>query len=160
MESAIDTTVESQEQGLEAAGIQLPTVLQEAIFQQGVDAAEGAIAQSGIYQQMGEQVAGLVLAVLSFVVALLIALLILFIIGKVTDLANKVPVVKGVNRFAGFFAGGFLGFVLVWLIFMLVGVMSGTQLGQLMLTAIQGSPFLSALYNDNLLLKLIVLFFN
>lgn len=159
MESAVDATVASQEQSLEAAGIQLPEVLQQAIFEKGVNAAEGAIAQTGVYQQMGDQVAGIILAVLSFVVALLIALLIVFTIGKVTDLANKIPVVKGINRFLGFFAGGFLGFIIVWLLFMLIGIVSGTELGQSMLGQIQDNSFLSALYNDNLLLKLIVQFF-
>ena len=159
METAVDSAVDSQAQSLEAAGIHLPEILQEAIFEKGVDAAEGAIAQTGIYQQMGDQVAGIVLAVISFVIALVIALLILFVIGKVTDLANKIPVIKGINRFFGFFAGGFLGFVLVWLIFMLIGIMSGTSLGQLLLEQIQENQFLSVLYNDNLLLEIIVQFF-
>lgn len=158
MDTAIDSTVQSQEQGLEAAGIHLPDVLQELLFEKTVDAAQGAIAQTGVYQQLGDQVAGIVVTVLSFVIALVIALLIVFIIGKMTDLANKIPVVKGFNRVLGFFAGIFLGFVIVWILFMLVGVMSGTALGQNVLVAILENPFLTSLYNENLLLKIIVQF--
>lgn len=159
-ENAIDTTVEAQEERLQDSGIQLPSVLSELIFEKGVDKAEESVAATGIYQYLGGQVADIVIAVISFVLALVVALVIVFIIGKVTDLANKVPVLGGINRFGGFLAGGFLGFVIVWLVFMLVGIMSGTQLAQLMLTEIQENPFLSAMYNDNLLLKVIVYFMN
>lgn len=159
VESAVDATVESQEQQLEASGIHLPEVLQEVFFESGVNKVEDAVAQTGVYEQLGAQMSDIVLAVISFVIALLIALLVVFIIGKITDLANKVPVLGGANRFIGFLAGGFLGFVIVWLIFMIVGIMSGTQLAQLILEEVQKNVFLSALYNDNLLLKVIVQFF-
>lgn len=158
MEGAMDSAVANQEQSLEATGIQLPNVLHQLVFETGVEKVEETVSQSGIYQQMGDQIAGVVLAVISFVIALILALVIVAIIGKITDLANKIPVLGGVNRFVGFFAGGFLGFVIVWLVFMVVGVMSGTQLAQLILTQIQDNVFLSALYNDNLLLKIIIQF--
>ena len=157
-ENAVDEAAQNQAQNLEDAGIHLPEVLADAIFEKSVDATQGAIAQSGAYQQLGDQVAGMLLMVLSFVVALVLALIVVFIIGKITDLANKIPVVKGANRFFGFLAGILLGFVVVWLMFMLIGVMSGSHLGQLALADIRSNVFLSALYDDNFLIKIILQF--
>lgn len=155
---AATSAVENQS-GTLSEGSGLPDVLWEQLIRTGLEKTETAISQSGIYQQIGDQLAEIVLTIISFLAALTIALIIVHIIGKVTDLANKVPVLGGVNRFIGFIAGIVLGFIAVWFIFLIIGILSGTQLGQILLTEIDKNVFLSALYNDNLLLKLLLYFF-
>lgn len=155
---AATSAVESKGDVL-SEGSGLPNVLCEQLIRTGLEKTETAISQSGIYQQIGDQLAGIVLTIISFLIALTIALIIVHVIGKVTDFANKVPVLGGVNRLIGFFAGIVLGFIAVWFMFLIIGILSGTQLGQVLLTEIDKNIFLSALYNDNLLLKLLLYFF-
>lgn len=157
--SGAATSVVENQAGTLSEGSGLPDVLWEQLICTGLEKTETAISQSGIYQQIGDQLAGVVLTIISFLIALTIALIVVHIIGKVTDLANKVPVLGGVNRFIGFIAGIVLGFITVWFIFLIFGILSGTQLGQVLLTEINKNVFLSALYNDNLLLKLLLYFF-
>ena len=157
-EAAVDNAAANQEQSLEDAGILLPDVLKDLVFEKGTQAAQDALIESGVYEQLAAQLTDMVLMVMAYAIALIIALIIVFIIGKLTDLANKAPVIKGPNRVIGFFAGGFLGLVAVWILFMIIGVMSGSDLGKLAMAQIQANPFLEALYNDNLLLKLVVEF--
>lgn len=154
-ETAVDSAISNQKEGLEAAGISLPDVLEKHIFEKGVQGAEHAVADTGIYEQAGDQMAGIVIAVVSFLVALIFACIVVWLIGKATDVVNKIPIIKGINRFLGFFAGGFEGFIIVWLFFMLVSIISGSQLGQHLMQNINDSEFLAFLYNHNAVLAIV-----
>lgn len=154
-ETAVDSAISNQKEGLEAAGISLPDVLEKHIFEKGVQGAEPAVADTGIYEQAGDQMAGIVIAVVSFLVALIFACIVVWLIGKATDVVNKIPIIKGINRFLGFFAGGFEGFIIVWLFFMLVSIISGSQLGQHLIHNINDSEFLAFLYNHNAVLAIV-----
>ncbi len=154
-ETAVDSAISNQKEGLEAAGISLPDVLEKHIFEKGVQGAEHAVADTGIYEQAGDQMAGIVIAVVSFLVALIFACIVVWLIGKATDVVNKIPIIKGINRFLGFFAGGFEGFIIVWLFFMLVSIISGSQLGQHLIQNINDSEFLAFLYNHNAVLAIV-----
>ena len=155
VETAAENTVESQQQGLESAGIHLPAALQKVLVKEGVSSAENTVSQSGIYDRTGEWMAGIIISVLAFLIALLIAAIIVGLIGKATDVVNHIPLIGGVNRFLGFFAGGFQGVILVWLLFALLSIMSVTSTGGVLTDSIEKNTFLSLLYQHNLVLSIL-----
>ena len=103
--------------------------------------------------------ADVIVGILAFLIALLLAVIIVWIIGKATDIVNKIPVIKGINRFLGIFAGALQGFIVVWLLFMLVALISGTSIGKILISCINDSRFLYVLYENNVILEIITSFF-
>lgn len=155
VETGAESAVEDQQQGLEAAGIRLPTALQKVLIKDGLSGVENTVSQRGVYDRTGEWMAGIIISVLAFLIALLIAAIIVGLIGKATDVVNHIPLIGGVNRFLGFFAGGFQGFILVWLLFALVGILSGTTAGGTLVDNIEENAFLAFLYQHNLVLSIL-----
>lgn len=92
---------------MDAAGIQLPQMLENYVFGDGVQGAQGILSDTGVYQQAGEHMADVIVGILSFLLVLILAVIIVWIIGKATDVVNKIPVIKGINRFLGIFAEHF-----------------------------------------------------
>ena len=154
-EAAADSAINNQKEGLEAVGISLPEVLEKNVFDKGIQGAEQAVAGTGIYEQAGDQMAGIIIAIVSFLIALIFACIIVWLIGKATDVVNKIPVIKGINRFLGFFAGGLEGFIIVWLFFMFVSIISGSRLGQDLIQNINNNDFLVFLYDHNAVLAIV-----
>ncbi len=155
-EGVIDSTVQGQQEALEAAGIQLPDVLEERIFGTGLDKIGESVENTGVYQQAGERMASVIVAVLAFLAALILAILIVWLIGKITDVVNKIPVIKGINRFFGLFAGAFQGIIVIWLLFLLLSIFSATAFGSVLISYIEESPFLNILYNHNVVLEILM----
>ncbi len=92
---------------------------------------------------------------LAFLIALLVAVIIVRIIAKALGLINRIPVLKGINRGLGLIGGAVEGYILVSLLFLLVGMVAGTSIGTTMAGQIAASPMLTALYNTNILLRLL-----
>lgn len=154
MEGAVDSTAQGQQETLDEAGIHLPSILEDYIFGDGVQKAQRSIEETGFYQQAGNQMADIIVAILAFLLALFLAVIIVWIIGKATDVVNKIPIIKGINRFLGIFAGVFQGFIVVWLLFLFITMISGTEIGKVLVSSIEENSFLSILYNHNILLEI------
>ncbi len=158
-EGVVDSTARGQQEAIEAAGIQLPEVLEESIFGEGLDKIGETVESTGIYKQAGERMASVIVAVLAFLITLVLAILIVWLIGKVTDIVNKIPIIKGINRFFGIFAGAFQGFIVVWLLFLLLSIISATALGNLLISYIEECAFLKILYDHNVILEVLTRLF-
>ncbi len=96
-----------------------------------------------------------ILKALSFLIALIVAWIIVRIIVRALGLVNRVPVLKGINRGLGLIGGAVEGYILVCLLFLLVEMIAGTAIGTTMAGHIADSPMLTALYNTNILLRLL-----
>lgn len=154
-DQAIESAAEEQHQSLDSAGVQLPDVLEKYVFNDGMNNAQEMVNHSGIYQGAGEHMADIIVSVAAFLIALIVAVLIVWVIGKATDLINKIPVIGGINRFLGIFAGIMEGFIIIWILFAFAALISGTVLGQSMLTCINENQFLYVLYEHNPILNIL-----
>ena len=158
-DAAVESAAEGQKEAMDAAGIQLPEMLENYVFGDGVESAQGVLSDTGVYQQAGEHMADMIVGILAFLIALILAVIIVWIIGKATDIINKIPVIKGINRFLGIFAGALQGLIVIWLLFMIVALISGTSIGKLLISCINENQFLYILYEHNIILEIITGFF-
>lgn len=154
-DQAIGSAAQEQQQSLDSAGIQLPDTLEQYVFGGGVNHAQDMVNHSGVYQVAGEHMADIIVSVTAFLIALIAAVIVVWLIGKATDLINKIPVIGGINRFLGIFAGMIEGFIIVWILFAFTALISGSVLGQTMLTCINENPFLYGLYEHNPILNIL-----
>lgn len=144
---------------LEKLGIGVPASVLEGIFETASGAAGTLMEQSGIYAAIAAGLADFILEGISFFAALIAAWILVHIISQLLGIVSHIPIIKGTNRCLGMFAGAVYGLLLVWLAFFVVALGSAGETGQLIVSYIYDSPFLTFLYENNLVLTLILKFF-
>ena len=71
-------------------------------------------------------------------------------------IVDKLPLIGGINRSIGAVAGFVKGMVIVWIVFAGVAMTATTSFGQEIVQAIYASPLLIWLYENNLILTLLM----
>lgn len=138
--------------------MQLPEQVLEKIIDSTSEAADEFFESSGIYTQISQGMADFILDGISFFIALAAACLLSAIISRVLGIVSKIPILSGVNRFLGLFAGIINGLLIVWVAFYFIALCSSSELGTALVSYIYESEFLTALYENNLVLTLIMKF--
>lgn len=147
------------ESDLAELGVQLPGTVLDGILQKADDTADEFLEESGAYEKMAQGLAGFLMSGISFIIALVISWLIVGMLSQAIGIASKIPVIKGVNQLLGFLAGGIYGLILVWIGFYLVALTSAGETGRTIVSYIYQSPLLTYLYENNLVLTLILRYF-
>lgn len=116
------------------------------------------LAESGIYEEIAEQIAHYIIKGIAFFITLLFAGIIVFWISHVLNLVSRIPAIQGPNKILGAAVGLFKGLVLVWLMFYIFELFGANESGRQFLQYIDESLFLSFLYEHNILLRIIKIF--
>lgn len=140
-------------------GVSVPDSVMDGILEKTADATETFLDESGIYAAVAEGLATFILEGIAFLVALVLAWLVVHIISQLLGIVSKIPVIKGLNRTLGFFVGVIYGFLIVWLGFYIIALGSASEMGQVVVSYIYENPFLTFLYENNLVLTMILKFF-
>lgn len=101
-------------------------------------------------------VASIVINAISFVIMFVVLIILLRILSTVLNIISKLPILHQINKLAGLLSGGIHGLIIVWLLFILLTIFSGTKLGRECFTMMNESVFLSALYDNNLIMKFVM----
>lgn len=144
---------------LESLGIGVPAPVLEGILEKTTDAAGVLMEQSGIYTAIAAGLADFILKGISFFVALIAAWILVHIISQLLGIVSRIPVIKGANRSLGLLVGMVYGLLLVWLAFYVVALGSAGETGQMIVSYIYESSFLTFLYENNFVLTLILKYF-
>ena len=158
-EEQMQETQSEKEAELAGLSVQLPGSALEVILQKTEDAAGELLEESGAYSKVAEGMAGFLMNGISFLIALVTIWVLVQLLSQIIGIASKIPVIKGVNRFLGLFAGGLYGLTIVWLGFYMAALGSTGQIGSAIVSYIYESPFLTYLYENNLVLTLILKYF-
>ncbi len=151
-----ETGIENAAEEAAVAGISLPNKVSSYIMGTGEDVLEN----SGVYDAIGGKAADWLLSGIAFFLALILSLIIVNAIGRILDIANKIPIIKGINRTLGIFAGLFQGFIIIWLAFLFLALLAGTSIGEMCIRFIDENFFLKYLYYHNTLLEIFSLLFH
>ncbi len=109
----------------------------------------------GFREYIGAYLTRLIINAVTFVISFIIVWTALRIVIAALDLIAKLPVLKELNRLAGLGLGALTGVLIVWVGFVAVTIFCNGEFGQMLLTMIAENPFLSLLYNTNLILRLV-----
>lgn len=143
---------------LTSLGIKLPDAVIENILNKTAEAADEFMESSGVYTALAKSLAELVVKGIAFFTALFAAWILVHIISQLLGLVSRIPIIKGANRSLGLLAGGVYGLILVWLVFCIVTIGSASEFGSVVVSYIYENRFLTYLYENNLVLTLILLF--
>ena len=118
-----------------------------------------------VYKMMGveffrDYVAGyladMILKAAVFVVLFFIIYIILQVGVTWLDLIARLPILSGINKMAGALLGAVQAMIFIWILCLVFTVLSGTEIGGMVLAQISASPWLSWIYNHNMLSYLIL----
>ncbi|WP_143524476.1 CvpA family protein [Roseburia sp. 499] len=135
---------------IEIAGIEIPKEWQELLTQRTAETADGLLEQSGVYQEIGNYVAGIIINVMACVITFIVVFLVLRILINLLDIIAKLPVLNGMNHLGGTLAGAIEGIIVVWIIFFAITVCKSSELCQGLLIDINQNALLKILYENNL----------
>ena len=104
-----------------------------------------------ITKSISRLIISLVVSVCIFAVVSLVIRLILYAL----DVVPVLPVIGTVNRLAGALFGTVAALLVIWLAFMLITVFCTAESGMKLMTMINENEFLSFLYNNNYVMKMV-----
>jgi uncharacterized membrane protein required for colicin V production len=130
--------------------IKLPSIVKKMITN---DDSKESITDS-IYDYIGTELADTIINALSFAIAFVVITFVLRTTVFTLDIIANLPIIKGINQYAGLILGAGEGLIIVWLLFLVITIMGNTQLGGILTNYIEDSKFLSFIYNYNYFFKL------
>lgn len=92
---------------------------------------------------------------IAFMITYLVVTILLFTVSIALNIISKLPIINGLNKTAGLLVGLFEGLLVIWMLCIVLTAFSGTETAQKLFEMIKESQFLSCLYNNNLLIRLI-----
>jgi uncharacterized membrane protein required for colicin V production len=154
---------------LESLGISLPDSMTEKLFDSSETQIDEVLStagnktgqlleQSGIYELIAQKVTALAVNGIAYVATLIVALIAFHLLGHALGVFNRIPLLGNVNRALGFAAGSLNGLVFVWVLFAIVAAGAGTGWGRFVISYIAESPVLVWLYQNNLLVTVLLAF--
>ena len=92
---------------------------------------------------------------IAFIITYLVVTILLFAVCVALNIISKLPIINGLNKTAGLLVGLFEGLLVIWMLCIVLTAFSSTETAQKLFEMIKESQFLSCLYNNNLLIRLI-----
>ena len=81
--------------------------------------------------------------------------LVMWVILQFTGVISRIPVIHGLNKYLGLASGGALALLTVWLFFFVLVMLLGNELADSLLADIHSDRFLSFLYNNDILFRIL-----
>ncbi|PXV84595.1 colicin V production protein [Lachnotalea glycerini] len=131
--------------------IKVPTILKKILTTQNSDQES---ITSGISDYLATQFANAIINAISFAMAFIVITFILRTTVFTLDIIANLPIIKGINQYAGLILGAGEGIIIVWVFFLIITIMGNTELGTALNQYIEDSKFLSFIYNNNYFFKL------
>ena len=150
------TNAEPSDEGLAIEGLELPEQIKRLLSENKTAEDYGSLGAEALQDYVGSYLADIMLRILVFVVLFLAIFILLRVLVFWMDLIAKLPILSGLNQIAGAVLGGLEGLVFVWIGCMILTLASGTGLGGQIMSQVDISPWLSWLYENNLLSYLVL----
>ncbi len=157
-DNAADRIEEEQQRAIGDTGVWLPESILGKITDTTTETAGEILESTGLYEQIAESVAHFIIEGIAFFVALVFAGIVSRYLVSLLDLVSHLPVIHGANKMLGAAAGILKGLVIVWLAFYILALCAASEPGIQILTYVEESPILLYLYNNNILLQIIMKF--
>lgn len=134
----------------------LPKEIVEEFADYAAGTAGEALEEAGVYKEIAGIVSHYILEGIVFLFMMTVGGILTHWIAHALDLASRFPALKGPNKILGAAFGMAKGLFLVWICFLILTLLGGGESGNLLLASIEESRFLQFLYQNNILLWLLM----
>lgn len=131
--------------------LNLPKQLKNALLENNNNEVYRLLGVETFTSYIARYLANSIINTIGFLVLFVLIFAGLNIITIWLDLVARLPIISGINKLAGAVLGGVEGLVFLWIMGLLITVFAGTKGGMELIHQIESSPFLSFIYNHNLL---------
>ena len=132
------------------------SALADGIKNQTSEMAEELLVSQGLYGKTATALADLFLKGVSALIAMILGAVVSALLSAVVGFVGKLSIIGFANHILGLAAGAANGLLIVWIAFYLVAVMCTTKLGGSIISQIYASEFLIFLYENNLILSMLM----
>lgn len=136
----------------------LPKTMKNALIENNTADVYTAMAVDNFKDYVSSSIARIVVNAAVFLLIMLVITIALAILCETLNIISKLPIINGLNKTAGLFAGLLHGIIIIWIGCIFLTLISSTSIGQTIFTLINESPFLSTIFNNNLLLEFVMNF--
>lgn len=133
--------------------VEVPAVL-TSLFNGENDANPVSTIVEGTNQYFAAALADLIIRIISFTASFIIIAIVLRATVFTLDIISNLPILKGINRYAGLIFGFGQGMIIVWIGFLIITIFGTTDAGRFLFRYIKESPILLYIYNHNILLQI------
>lgn len=137
-------------------GLELPEQLKALLVENNNSEVYQMIGVERFGDYIGGYLADMFLRIIAFVLLFAAVFILLRIAVVWLDLIARLPIISGMNKIAGAILGGAEALVFLWVAFLVLTVLAATDFGASALNQIYASPWLSWLYNHNMLTHFIL----
>lgn len=155
-ETILDDTDMSEEEKTEISNLHLPANIKDKLGDNEMWEEYKQEGINNIKEYVSRFLAITIINSLSYVVVFLIVITILKILIHTLDIISKLPVLKSINKYVGAALGLAEGVIVIWILCIISTLFASTPLGIYLFDEINNSPFLSYIYNNNLLISTVL----
>lgn len=132
--------------------LQLPDILKEKIINSDIV----ALGSEPIAVKIATQITSIIFDTVVFIVTFIAAFIVVKIIFSALNIVTRLPIIHGANQIVGLFVGIAEGVLVVWIFFVVISMMGSSEFATNMYAQINESSILSFLYNNNIIMNLLV----
>lgn len=132
-------------------GLKIPAQLKDALLENNNNEVYRVLGVETFTEYVAGYLTNSIINIAGFLILFALVFAVLQIVMSWLDLVAKLPILSGINKLAGAALGAVEGLIILWLLCLLVTVFSGTHIGQEIIGQIESSPWLSYIYDHNLL---------
>ncbi len=152
----VDTGLSAADQARVIDMLPLPQSLKDTLAENNNSAVYEQFGVDRFTDYIGSFVGNVCLNIIGYLLTFMIVFFALHILFMAFNVVDRLPVIHGINHFAGALLGIFKGFLVLEILFLLLVPFSATEFGVKVLAQIDANGFLRALYHGNILMKLLM----
>ena len=147
---------EAQKEKIENS--RLPENIKRHIINNNVPEIYEELGVTSFPEYVSAYIARMIVTLISFAFTFIIVCILMKALSAVVEIIDIIPVIGWLNHMAGVLAGLIMALLIVWLLFIAITVLATLNVGGGMLQMIQSSPILKILYENNIILKTLLMF--
>lgn len=131
----------------------IPTVFKNGLLENNNSEAYKVLKVSSFPEYVGAYLSDIVIKMVAFLLTFIIVTILVRAVIFALDIITALPVIKGLNRFAGGLVGLLIALIVVWIGFLVITLIYNTMIGKECFGWIAESEFLTFLYENNVILE-------
>lgn len=147
----IEIPRQKQVEMLEAADI--PALFKNGLLENNNSEAYKVLKVKSFLEYVGAYLSDIIIKMVAFLLTFIIITILVRAVIFALDIITALPVIKGLNRFAGILVGMLIALIVVWIGFFVITLIYNTQIGQECFKWIGESELLTFLYDKNIILE-------
>lgn len=159
LEDEMQENAPDSREKLQDAGIRFPDRVWDHLLETGIDAADQALEESGLYQRLAAGMSRYIVNGIASCAAWITGAILLAVLARLLHIVSRLPVIREVNHILGVASGLLLGLAVTWIFFYIITICCASPFGMMMTDYIHRSAILTWLYNHNVILYMLTIFF-